>query len=266
MDMRGATMKKFVYEGLCSTRIAVLGCLLGLGAINTASAATLVLYDFSSGTTAAERLAATSFDSSLVSSASSFSFVPFGTNSYASAVLTQAGDVASTGGFFQYGPRVSGDSWTTSDRVYFSLTFATPVNLTSITFCNGSAGLNLGTNTQNGLCGGIAGNNTAPFGTYDLRMAAGDGVTTGGSLLMDDSTPGGGTPVVVLTDLSGNPAVQNLFGTYTFYFEATGPFADDRMWRLDNLSLEGIAVPAPPALLLLGSALVPLLLNRRRRT
>lgn len=261
-------MKKSVYEGLCSARIAVLGCLLWLAAINTASAATLVLYDFSSGTTAAERLAATSVDSSLVSSASSFSFVPFGTNSYASAVLTQAGDVASTGGFFQYGATASGNAWTTSDRVYFSVTFSTPVDLTSITFCNGSAGLNTGGNTQDGLCGGVAGNNTTPFSTYDLRIAQGDGVTTDGITLIDDAVTGGGNPVVVLTDLSGNPAAQNLFGTYTFYFEASGTFNPNRTWRLDNIRLEGTAVPLPAALPLLLGALAGLgaIAHRRRST
>jgi hypothetical protein len=62
--------------------------------------------------------------------------------------------------------------------------------------------------------------------------------------------------------------LQNLTGTVNFRLFASGAANDtDATWRVDNFTLEGTVqpVPLPPAMWLLGSALLPLLMNRRRR-
>jgi hypothetical protein len=99
-------------------------------------------------------------------------------------------------------------------------------------------------------------------------MAAGSGITTGGTPLISSQAPNAGLVSTVDVDLTGNSLFEGLAGTYTFYFAASGPFNINRTWKVDNLALSGVAatsVPVPPALLLFGSALVPLMMRQRRR-
>ena len=81
-------------------------------------------------------------------------------------------------------------------------------------------------------------------------------VATGSTVL---GSPGGAE--------SGPLTLAGLTGTVDFAISATGATADSATWRVDNFSLTGnvSAVPLPPALFLFSSALLPLLIRRRRR-
>lgn len=231
---------------------------MAIGHISPASAATLALYDFSSGSDVASRLAATTVGSGVTAS----SFTAAGTGSVNSTFLTQAGDAGSTGGVYQFGP------WDATTRLYFSVTFANPTNLTSFSFCNRSAGAGGGGADQLGVCGGTSTNNLTPFTAYNLYFASGSATTTGGTgLFANDQAAGGGTPVLSSLNLSSNAAFQNLLGTYTFYFAAASgaTFDSTRTWRIDNILLEGTPVPLPASLPLLLAALGGIGVIGRRR-
>lgn len=247
-----AYLNRFLLRGL-------LASTLTMSIAGPASGATLALYDFSAGTTEAERLAATTVASGVTASA----FSETGTGDVNAGFLTQAGDAGSTGGVYQIGP------WDTTTRMYFSVTFANPTNLTSFSFCNRSAGAGSGGGAQLGVCGGSSTNNAAPFSAYNVYFASGSGTTTGGTALFaSDQAPGGGTPVLSNLDLSVNPSFQNLTGTFTFYFAAASgaTFDTARTWRVDNILLDGAPVPIPAALPLLLAALGTLGAIARRRS
>ncbi|MCG3143294.1 MAG: hypothetical protein HONDAALG_00635 [Gammaproteobacteria bacterium] len=245
------TVRRFA--GLMSVTLV-----MAVGQVASAPAATLALYDFSSGTDVASRLAATTVGSGVTAS----SFSETGTGDANAGFLTQAGDAGSTGGVYQLGP------WDATTRLYFSITFANPTNLTSFSFCNRSAGAGAGGGAQLGVCGGTSTNNATPFSAYNLFLASGSATTTGGTALFaTDQAPGGGTPVLPSLDLSSDATFQNLLGTYTFYFAAAAGATFDaaRTWRIDNILLEGTPVPLPASLPLLLAALGGIGVIGRRR-
>lgn len=242
----------------CFAGLMSVTLVMAIGHVAPASAATLALYDFSSGTQLADRLAATTAGSGVTATP----FSELGTGDVNSGFLTQVGDAGSTGGVYQLGP------WDATTRLYFSITFANPTNLTNFSFCNRSAGAGAGGGAQLGVCGGTSTNNATPFSAYNLYFASGSATTTGGTALFaTDEAPGGGTPVLPSLDLSSNAALQNLLGTYTFYFAAASGATFDaaRTWRIDNILLEGTPVPLPASLPLLLAALGGIGVMGRRR-
>lgn len=143
------------------------------------------------------------------------------------------------------------EGWDTTTRLGFTFTIAPGriLALDGVSFNERSGGAGTG--------GGAA----RPFQAFSLALDDPDTIGVDFSLINSGAISGGPTWTSPSTLLS----LTGLSGTYNVYFSISDPTGVGA-WRIDNFTLTGTVVPLPPAAWLLGSALLPLLLSRHRRS